>query len=215
MRIGEVKAALMAGFARQLALPSGATGLAVTQLLNVANRKLMDGAAAALDARPGDMVADIGFGGGHGLRALLEQVGPTGTVYGIDLSPTVIAQARKVFRRPIREGRLKLHHGPMDELPLPDACLAGVATVNTVYYIEDEPLAASLKEVARVLESGGRLVLGAADPAYQAGLPFRDGMISRAPQEISQFLEEAGFTVTDHRRIGEDDRAFHVYIGTR
>ncbi|MFR9750911.1 class I SAM-dependent methyltransferase [Nocardia sp. 004] len=215
MRIGDVKASLMAGFARQLALPTGATGRAVTRLLNVTNRALMDGTAAAIHASPGDAVADIGFGGGHGLRYLLEAVGNNGTVYGIDLSETVIAQARKMFHDPIANDRLKLHHGSMDALPLPDAGLAGVVTANTVYYIDDEALAASLKEVARVLAPGGRLAIGAADPAYHAALPFRDGMISRSEQEITKFLEDAGFTVTDHRRVGESERAFHVYVGTR
>lgn len=205
----------MAGFARQLALPTGAVGVAVTRLLNVANRSLMDGTAAAIDAQPGDSVADIGFGGGHGLRYLLEAVGPQGTVYGIDLSPTVIRQAEKRFRGPIGNGRLELHHGPMDLLPFADVSLAGVVTANTVYYIPDELLAASLKEVARVIKLGGRLALGAADPAYHARLPFRDGMISRTEAEITKFLEEAGFTMTDHRRVGDTERAFHVYVGTR
>ncbi|WP_306355813.1 MULTISPECIES: class I SAM-dependent methyltransferase [unclassified Nocardia] len=205
----------MAGFAKQLALPSGRVGLAVMRLLNVANRKLMDGSVDAVSAAPGQRVADIGFGGGHGLRRLLGQVGPTGIVHGVDLSADAIAQAQKTFRNKIRDGRLTLHHTSMDALPFDDKSLAGVVTVNTVYYIEDEPLAASLAEVARVLEPGGRLVIGAADPAYQAGLPFRDGMISRTPEQIQGFMEAAGFSVTDHRRVGDSDRAFHVYVGTR
>ncbi|MFI7001410.1 class I SAM-dependent methyltransferase [Nocardia sp. NPDC050175] len=202
----------MRRFAQQLGLPSGGYGRLVTRVLNIANRPLMAGSADALAAAPGSRVADIGFGGGYGLKILLDQVGEQGTVYGIDLSSTAIAQAQRAFRRPVDAGRLQLIQAPMKQLPIPDGGLDGVVTVNTIYYIPDSELRLSLAEVSRILRPGGRLVVGVGDPSYIATTPWRNGLINRPTTEVVGLIEEAGFGIQDHRRIGESDKAFHVYV---
>lgn len=187
----------------------------MTGVLNRANRGLMVACGQALDPQTGDTVADLGFGGGHGLVYLLDRVGSAGIVHGVDLSDTVINHARKRFRDPIRRGQLVLHHAPMTDLPLPPASLDGAMTVNTVYYLHDDALALALKSVAQALRPGARLAIGAADPGYQARMPFGHGMIARTPAQIEGFLTTAGLGLTDHRRVGESADAFHIYLATR
>ncbi|MFD6155072.1 hypothetical protein ACFWF7_16680 [Nocardia sp. NPDC060256] len=70
----------------------------------------------------------------------------------------------------------------------------------------------SLAEVSRVLRPGGRLVVGVGDPSYIATTPWRNGLLNRPMTEVAGLIEEAGFNIQDHRRIGESDKAFHVYI---
>ncbi|GAA5079866.1 class I SAM-dependent methyltransferase [Nocardia iowensis] len=202
----------MGPFARQLGFPSGWWGRRITNGLNIFNRRVMEGSVAALKASSGETVADIGFGGGHVLAILLDQVGAHGRVYGIDISPTMIAQAQRRFEEFISTDRLRLVEAPMRKLPFGDAILDGVVTVNTIYYISDEELAASFTELARVLRPGGRLVVGAADPAFVQATPWRDGLINRPPTEVIALIEGAGFVVHEDLRIGESERAFHVYV---
>ncbi|MFI6217647.1 class I SAM-dependent methyltransferase [Nocardia brasiliensis] len=204
----------MGPFARQLGFPTGWWGRQITNGLNIFNRAVIDGSIAALAARPGEHIADIGFGGGHGLRILLDQVHENGCVFGIDPSSTVIATAQKRFEEVIEQKRLQLIQAPMREMPFEDGVLDGIATVNTIYYIPDDELATSLCELGRVLRPGGRLVVGAADPSYIEAAPWRDGLINRPAVQVVDFIQRAGFTVHEDRRIGESERAFHVYVAS-
>jgi ubiquinone/menaquinone biosynthesis C-methylase UbiE len=63
-------------------------------------------AVAALALRPGDTVLEVGVGTGRNLPYLLDAVGPTGAVVGVDLSPGMLAEARKVVGR---RGALNVH----------------------------------------------------------------------------------------------------------
>jgi len=63
-------------------------------------------AVAALGLKPGDTVLEIGAGTGRNFPYLLEAVGPSGTVIGVDASPGMLAEARKLIER---HGWLNVH----------------------------------------------------------------------------------------------------------
>src|ERR1700744_646528 len=56
-------------------------------------------AVAAMALRAGDDVLEVGVGSGRNLPYLLDAVGPTGTITGVDLSPGMLAEARKLIAR--------------------------------------------------------------------------------------------------------------------
>jgi demethylmenaquinone methyltransferase/2-methoxy-6-polyprenyl-1,4-benzoquinol methylase len=56
-------------------------------------------AVAALGLKPGDTALEIGAGTGRNFPYLVEAVGPTGTVIGVDASPGMLAEARKLIER--------------------------------------------------------------------------------------------------------------------
>ncbi|MEG8179267.1 class I SAM-dependent methyltransferase [Nocardia terpenica] len=199
----------------QLGRPRGLAGLLVGQVLNRANAPALRGTLAMLEASPGDRVADIGFGaGGLGLRLLLDQVGETGVVYGIEPAAVAITGARIRFLRELRSGRLRLEQAPMSQIPLPENSLDGITTVNTVYYIDDTELTKSFRELIRVLRPGGRLIVGLGDTDHLSTLPWHDVMQLRPLTEVAGMITDAGFTINDHRRVGRSARAFHAYIAT-
>src|ERR1700760_5131170 len=104
-----LRAAVLGGVAKQLGHPSGVRGRLIGAALNRGNRRFVHAAAQALDARPGAVVADIGFGGGIGLTYLLAGVGRSGHVHGVEVSETMLSSAARRYRRQVAAGRLLLH----------------------------------------------------------------------------------------------------------
>jgi SAM-dependent methyltransferase len=106
---------------------------------------------AALALRPGERVLDIGSGPGFLAAEIAAEVGPTGRVYGIDPSETMLARARR------RDATVEYGIGDALALPFPDEHF-DVAVCTQVYeYVED--IAAALSEARRVLRAGGRLLV--------------------------------------------------------
>jgi arsenite methyltransferase len=73
----------MAGIAKQLGHPSGLRGRLVGVALNRGNRRFVSAAVQALQPDTAAVVADVGFGGGVGLKFLLDSVGQSGRVHGV------------------------------------------------------------------------------------------------------------------------------------
>lgn len=200
----------MAGVAKQLGHPSGLRGRLVGAALNRGNRHLVTSAAQALQADEASAVADVGFGGGIGLKLLLDSVGPAGRVHGVEVSETMLSQAAGRYGTDIETGRLSLHSASMTQLPFADGALDGVMTVNTIYFVSE--LDRAFRELARVINSRGRLVIGLADPEVMAKLPFTGhGFQLRPVPDVIDTLRSTGLPV-EHRQINDDANAPHLLI---
>jgi len=181
--------------ARQLGNPTGLLGAVIAHVLNNGNAPTITAAVAALELAGTETIADVGFGGGLGLELLLKAT--KGEVHGIEPSPGMISRARRSHPREVSAGRLHLHIGTMDALPLATASLNAWISLNTIYFIADlEPAFADLR---RVLEPSGRGVLGVADPDWLGRQPFaKHGFVVRAVDDVVRELADAGFDV-EHR----------------
>lgn len=200
---------VFAGLAKQLGRPSGRRGRAVALLLNRVNNGLMSAAVKAAEVQPGDVAADIGFGGGRGLRLLLDRVGPTGEVHGVELSSDMVDRAARRFRG---SENVQVHQATMERLPFGDEAVDRAITVNTVYFVED--LRQAFGEVAGVLRPGGRFVIAMGDPEVMAKLPFTaHGFRLRPISEVIEALESRGLVV-EHRRIGSGSRLAHLLVAS-
>jgi arsenite methyltransferase len=205
------RGALMAGIAKQLGHPRGVGGRMVGLALNRGNRGFVSAAVQALHADDDAVVADVGFGGGVGLKLLLDSVSRSGCVHGVEVSDTMLKRAARRYRRDVAEGRLALHNGSLTRLPFADGTLNGVVTVNTIYFVAE--LQEAFTELARVTAQSGRIVVGVADPETMGKLPFTGhGFRLRPIPEVINALQSAGFTV-QHRRINAADGAPHLLIG--
>ena len=180
-------ARLRAAVLRQLSHPSGAGGRAVAAAMNRGNRALNARAIDLLDVRPSSRVLDLGFGGGLTFSPLLARAG---TVTGVDRAHDMVTAASSRHADAVAAGRLHLHVGDVLDLPLPEAGVDRIITVNTVYFWTDLP--AALAEVRRVLEPGGRLVVGIRDGAVM-GQVTPDLFTLRSPAELASALTDAGF----------------------
>jgi SAM-dependent methyltransferase len=133
----------------------GPIGIITAAIMARANRAAEEEAIAELAPRPGDDVLVAGFGPGVGLRLMAERI-TSGRIAGIDPSEVMRKQARRRNRAAVDSGRIELRQGTADDLPWPGGTFDAVLTVNTIQLWR--PFDASVREVARVLRPGGRLI---------------------------------------------------------
>ena len=107
-----------------------------------------------LAAAAGDRILDVGCGPGFLCVELQQEVGPAGSVVGVDASPAMLALAA---RRCDGQGNVTLHRGDATSLPVADAEFDGAVCVQVLEYVADVP--AALGELYRAVRPGGRVVV--------------------------------------------------------
>ncbi len=121
---------------------------------------------------PGQTVLELGCGTGEFLPALLDAVGPQGTVLALDISAELLEQARTSVRsHPLAE-RVRWLHADMVNLPLESLTVDAVVARSVLQYAQ-EALPSVIAGLARVLRPGGRmaafeLLHGDAEPLLPA-----------------------------------------------
>ncbi len=131
---------------------------------------------AMADLRPGEVVLDLGSGGGIDVLLSARRVGPTGKAYGIDMTDEMLALARENQRKAGVEN-VEFLKGELEAIPLPDASVDVIISNCVVNLSTDKERA--LTEAFRVLKPGGRFAIS--DVLFQ-------GDMSRVPRTL---LEDA------------------------
>jgi arsenite methyltransferase len=154
-------------------------------------------ALAALS--PGEVVLDLGSGGGLDVLLSAQRVGPTGKAYGLDMTDEMLALARENQRR-AGVHNVEFLKGEIEHIPLPDSSV-DVIISNCVINLSADKQAA-LTEAYRVLKPGGRFAVSDVVVRGELPVPVRRSMelwvgcIAGALEE-SEFialLERIGFT---------------------
>jgi SAM-dependent methyltransferase len=163
--------------------------------------------------RPGEVVVDLGCGGGLDVLLAAPRVGPAGKAVGIDMAPEMIERAR---RNAARQGlaNIEFHLATIDRLPLADASVDCVISNCVINLAPDKP--AVFREIFRVLKPGGRLAVS--DIALKRPLPpelAQDimayvGCIAGAVliEDYRRSLHEAGFGAVQVADTGKDLNAY-------
>lgn len=157
---------------------------------------------ATAKLREGEVVVDLGSGGGLDVFLAAQKVGPAGRAIGIDMTPEMIELARRNAAKRLEEGSLdnvEFHQATIDHLPLADASVDCIISNCVINLAPDK--SAVFREMARVLKSGGRLAIS--DIALKRPLPPELGQDIMAYvgciagaipiEEYQRGLQEAGF----------------------
>lgn len=157
------------------------------------------------DLQPGEVVLDIGSGGGLDALLAARQVGPSGGVIGLDMTPAMIERARSAAR----EGgyaNVDFRLGRAEEMPVLDNSVDVVISNCVINLSEDKGRV--FEEAERVLKPGGRLAIS--DVVSECALPSglrRDpsawaGCVNGAlpEREYLDLIAAAGFTEISSRR---------------
>lgn len=105
--------------------------------------------------KPGAAVLEVGCGPGTDLLDLVDVVGPTGCLVGIDASDTMIAEARR--RAADSRGNVTFEVGDVQALPFPDGEFDVCRAARLLEHVPD--IRAALAEMVRVIRPGGRVVV--------------------------------------------------------
>jgi arsenite methyltransferase len=158
--------------------------------------------SAFADIKEGEVVMDLGSGGGFDCFLAARKVGQTGRVIGIDMTPEMLGKARdNAQKSPFDNVEFRL--GEIENLPVADNSVDLVISNCVINLSPDKPRV--IAETFRTLKPGGRIAI--ADVVATKEMPdeikndtrLLCGCVSGAASvaDISKWLEQAGFSAID------------------
>jgi SAM-dependent methyltransferase len=149
------------GSADQVAQAVGYDAEELASLPDGANLGLSCGNPTALaELRPGEVVLDLGSGGGFDVFLAGQRVGPSGRAIGVDMTAEMVTRARRnaeAYTARTGLSNVEFRLGEIEHLPVPDASV-DVVISNCVLNLSPDKEQV-WREIARVLRSGGRVAV--------------------------------------------------------
>jgi SAM-dependent methyltransferase len=157
---------------------------------------------ALAELKPGEIVLDLGSGGGIDVLLSAKRVGPTGRAYGLDMTDDMLALANENKRR-AGATNVEFLKGEIEHIPLPDASVDVIISNCVINLSADKDRV--LREAFRVLKPGGRLAVsdvvtrGEVRPEIRQSILAWVGCIAGAldEQAFRDKLAAAGFTAIE------------------
>ena len=172
---------------------------------------------ALAELKPGEVVLDLGSGGGIDVLLSAKRVGPTGFAYGLDMTDAMLELARE-NQRAAGAANVEFLKGEIENIPLPDNTVDVIISNCVINLSADKSRV--LREAFRVLKPGGRfavsdvVVRGEVPSEVRRSMELWVGCVAGAlsEDEYRSLLAQSGFQQVDLEptRVyhAEDARAF-------
>ena len=142
---------------RMFGHPSGALGRLGGRIMAHTNAECGFWVIDLLQIAPSNNILEVGFGPGV-VTERLTKLAPEGRVAGIDRSTEMVELARARNITAIQKCRVDLQWGSVERLPFGDSTFDKALAINSMHVWPDA--IAGLREIRRVMKSGGRIALG-------------------------------------------------------
>ena len=153
-----------------------------------------------LELQTGETVVDLGSGAGIDALIAARQVGPDGKVIGVDMTPEMLAAARRNAEAAGAE-HVDFREGRLEDLPVDDATVDALTSNCVINLVPDKALV--FTEIARVLRPGGRLVVS--DIVLDGALPgaIRESVLAYVGCVAGAERRERYFEMLSQAGLGE------------
>ena len=164
---------------------------------------------ALIQLEPGQTILDLGSGGGIDVLLSAKRVGPTGKLYGLDMTDEMLALARENQQKG-GATNVEFLKGNIEAIPLPDQSVDVIISNCVINLSADKD--AVLREAFRVLKPGGRfavtdvVIRGEVPAEVRRSMELWVGCVAGAlqEQEYTTKLQAAGF-------VGVEVEPWRVY----
>jgi len=162
--------------------------------------------------QPGETVLDLGSGGGLDCFLAAKQVGESGRVIGVDMTPDMLSKARANAER-LKVQNVEFREGYLEALPVEEGSVDVVISNCVINLSPDKPQV--FREVFRVLKPGGRVAVsdivtnGALPEAVQKSMESWGACVAGAldQRDYVRGLREAGFAAVQVQPKSQTDQA--------
>jgi demethylmenaquinone methyltransferase/2-methoxy-6-polyprenyl-1,4-benzoquinol methylase len=187
-------------------------------------QKYQSAALKRLSITSGEIVLEVGFGTGHGLRQMAEAVGEEGRVYGIDISSGMLAASRRRLARAKLVGRVELTCDDAMKMPYPDGKFDAAFSSFVLELFDSPEIPQVLAEIRRVLRPNGRIGIvsmsreDTASPLLRLYEWFHKVLpqyVDCRPIYVAQSIKDAGFEIQCRERISLLGLPGEIVIGVK
>ncbi len=170
---------------QQAKKPKGFVGSLMLRIMNMAHSGMNKWLIKNGNVYDGDIVLDIGCGGGKTLQTL-SKINPSGKIYGIDFSEQAVKDSIRTNKMDVANGKVIVTQASVSSIPYTDQFFDTITAFQTHYFWPD--LGNDVKEVFRVLKRGGRFII--ISELYKINYHMN---AYKTKSEIKQLFESVGF----------------------
>lgn len=189
-------------------------------LAGTSEKRIREVALQSLEAEEGEVILEIGFGTGQAILALAREVGGSGRVHGIDLSPGMLEIAQARVKDTGLTERVALECGDATQLPFESGIFDAVFMSFTLELFDTPEIPIVLGECRRVLRDGGRIgVVSMSRGKDGLAVGFYEWLHRQLPKYFDcrpifarEALEEAGFQLLGETEISMWGLPVGIYL---